>query len=78
MSDKKALEPLFLEEVTAIYLDFPSGTITDSERPDSLVSSGSQVTGIDVVDYVRGQDSGGSDYRRNELLMAVNSGRDET
>jgi hypothetical protein len=54
MIDKKALEPLFIEEVTAIYLDFPSGTITDSERPDFLVSSGSQATGIDVVDYVRG------------------------
>jgi len=68
MNEKKALERHFLEEVAAIYPDFLSGTVIDAERPDFLVSSGSQVTGIEVVNYVRGQGTGGSDYRRNEIL----------
>ena len=68
MNEKKALERYFLEEVAAIYPDFPSGTVIDAERPDFLVSSDSQFTGIEVVNYVRGQSAGGSDYRRNEIL----------
>jgi hypothetical protein len=68
VSGKKALERLFVNEVAAIFPDFPPGTIVNTERPDFLISGGSQVTGIEVVNYVRGQDSGGSDYRRNEML----------
>lgn len=68
MSDKKALERYFLEEVAAIYADFPTGSIVNGERPDFLVLGDSQVTGIEVVRYVRGQDARGSDHRRNEVL----------
>lgn len=68
MSEKTALERLFLHEVAAIYQDFPSGTIANAERPDFLISGESRVTGIEVVRYMRGQDSGGSDNRRSEIL----------
>lgn len=68
MRDKKNRERLFLNEVAAIYTDFPSGTISDTERPDFLVSGSSQVIGIEVVDYVRGQNDEGSVHRRNEML----------
>jgi hypothetical protein len=68
MNDKKALERFFLNEVAAIYSDFPSGTFADTELPDFLVSSACQVTGIEIVNYVRGQDRVGSDHRRNEML----------
>ena len=68
MERKKALERRFLEEVATIYPDLPSGSVIETERPDFLISSDSRVTGIEVVNYVRGQGSGGSDHRRNEVL----------
>ncbi len=68
MRDKKTRERFFLDEFAAVYPNFPSGAIKNSERPDSLVSDGSRVTGIETIDYVRGQDSEGSIYRRNEIL----------
>ena len=70
MNDKKALERSFLAEVIAIYPDFPSGAIAETERPDFLVSGESHITGIEVVRYLRGQgkDRGGSADRRNETL----------
>jgi hypothetical protein len=54
MDKKKALERLSLEEAAAIYPDFPSGNVIETERPDFLISSDSRVTGIEVVNYVRG------------------------
>ena len=57
-----------MNEVATLCPDFPSGTITNTERPDFLISGDSQVTGIEVVRYIRGQNSGGSDYHRNEIL----------
>lgn len=68
MNDKKNRERLFIKEVAAIFPDFPSGTINDSERPDFLISSHSYVIGVEIVDYMRGQNSGESINRRNERL----------
>lgn len=68
MKAKKDLERQFLEEVAAIYSDFPRGSVIDAERPDFLISNDCRTTGIEVVNYVRGQDSGGSENRRNEVL----------
>ena len=68
MSDKKARERLFLNEVVTLYPDFPFGSIINTERPDFLIMNNSQVIGIEVVDYIRGQNSGESVYRRNEIL----------
>lgn len=68
MRDKKARERLFLDQFASVYPDFPSGIIANAERPDFLVSDSSRVTGIEIIDYVRGQDSKGSVYRRNEML----------
>ena len=79
MDKKKALERLSLEEAAAIYPDFPSGNVIETERPDFLISSDSRVTGIEVVNYVRGQGAGGSADRRNEILQqkVVDRGRRE-
>jgi hypothetical protein len=68
MNDKKNRERLFIMEVAAIFPDFPSGTINDSERPDFLISSHSYVVGVEVVGYMRGQNRGESINRRNERL----------
>ena len=68
MGNKKALERSFLAEIAAIYPDFPSGIITNTERPDFLVLGESYITGMEVVGYVRGQGHGGSVDRRNETL----------
>jgi len=68
MTNKKDRERLFLKEVTSIFPYFPSGTITDSEQPDFLISTGDKVIGVELVDYVRGQNKGDSLYRRNEIL----------
>ena len=68
MRDKKARERFVLDEFASVCTIFPSGSIEHAESPDFLVSDGSRVTGIEVVDCVRGQDSKGSAYRRNEIL----------
>ena len=68
MSAKKALERQALEEAAVLYPDFPPGRIFDAERPDFLISGETRITGIEVVNYVRGQGSGGSDHLRNEVL----------
>ena len=69
MKNKKDRERLFLEEVTSIFPDFAGVTFTDSERPDFLVTTGDKVIGVELVDYVRGQDKGGSPDRRNEIIL---------
>jgi len=48
MNDKKNRERLFIKEVVAIFPDFPSGIINDSERPDRSRARGvRQLTGWD-------------------------------
>lgn len=68
MKNQKDRERLFLEEVTSIFPYFAGETITDSEHPDFLISICDKVIGVELVDYVRGQDKGDSPYRRNEIL----------
>lgn len=68
MRDKKARERLFLKEVTTIFPYFPNGTVIDSEQPDFLISVNQKIIGVELVDYVRGQNKGDSSYRRNEVL----------
>jgi len=65
---KKLRERLLLDEAITLYPDFPTGTIDNRERPDFLIVNSSGVTGIELVDYVRGQTEGDSVYRRNEML----------
>lgn len=65
---KKVRERLFLDEVAGLYSEFPCGAINASERPDFLIAGCSGVIGIELVDYVRGQTQGDSQYRRDEVL----------
>ena len=67
-TDKKARERHFLEEFATIYAAFPEGRIVDHESPDFLIEQGTNVIGIEIVDYVKGQNKGESVERRNEVL----------
>jgi len=67
-AEKKTRELSFLHEIETIYVDFPVGIIKNYESPDFLIQQESQVLGIEIVDYVRGQSEGESVDRRNESL----------
>lgn len=67
-TDKKSRERQFLDEIAEKYPDFPQGSIVDYERPDFLVQHESFTTGIEIVDYIRGQNNDGASNRRNEVL----------
>jgi hypothetical protein len=65
---KKDRERSFLDELRAIYTEFPSGSVVDSECPDFLVQKGGKVIGIEMTDFVRGQGQSGSPQRESERL----------
>jgi hypothetical protein len=68
---KKARERAVLDALRAGYPEFPSGQVTEGEEPDFTVDGGDLRTGIEVVDYVRGQGGpGGSALRRTESLWS--------
>lgn len=69
MEAKKVRERFLLDGFATVCTDFPTGIIEGTESPDFLISKGSRVIGIEVIDYVRGQDGRGSIYRRNEKLL---------
>ncbi len=69
MEAKKARERFLLDGFATVCTDFPTSIIEDTESPDFLISEGSTVTGIEVIDYVRGQDGKGSIHRCNEVLL---------
>ncbi len=66
--NKKARERLFLDEFATIYPAFPAGNIVHRESPDFLIEQDTQVIGIEIVDYIRGQNKGESEERRIEVL----------
>jgi hypothetical protein len=66
--NKKARERQFLEEFSINYPEFPAGKIVDSESPDFLIEQGTKIVGIEIVDFIRGQNKGESAERRNEIL----------
>lgn len=68
MDHKKARERYFLNEVAEIYPGFPEGEINNSESPDFIIKQDNKIIGIELVDYVRGQNEGESLKRRNEIL----------
>lgn len=69
MEAKKVRERFLLDGFATVCTDFPTGIIENTESPDFLISQGSRVIGIEVIDYVRGQDGRGSIHRRNEMLL---------
>jgi hypothetical protein len=69
MEAKKVRERFLLDGFATVCTDFPTGIIENTESPDFLISQGSRVIGIEVIDYVRGQDGRGSTHRRNEMLL---------
>jgi uncharacterized protein YciU (UPF0263 family) len=68
MDKKKIRERKFINEVAQIYPAFPVGEIIDNESPDFLIKQNTQIIGVEIVDYVRGQIEGESVERRNEVL----------
>lgn len=68
MNDKKSRERAFLDEIRSLYLEFPAGTPIEHERPDFVINLPSLILGIEVVDYVRGQNNNGSSIRQREIV----------
>lgn len=68
MYNKKGRERKFLDEVAHIYPAFPVGEIIGTETPDFLIKQDTNIIGIEIVDYIRGQNKGESAERRNEVL----------
>lgn len=64
---KKDRERRYLEKVKSLYSKFPRGTVVADEEPDFLIVNG-ETCGIEIVQYVRGQDKGGSPIRWREEL----------
>jgi hypothetical protein len=66
--NKKIRERRFLDEFSNNYPEFPEGEIVDSESPDFLIKQKERIVGVEIVDFIRGQDKGESADRRNEVL----------
>jgi hypothetical protein len=56
-TQKKQREKELLDEFAALYADFPIGTLVESEEPDFLVQTGSQVLGIELLEFHKKEDS---------------------
>lgn len=68
VNNKKARERKLLDEVRQIYPAFPVGEIADNESPDFLIRKNTKIIGVELVDYIRGENKGESIERRNEVL----------
>lgn len=68
VDNKKVRERQFLDEFSSNYPEFPAGKIIDSESPDFLIEQSTKHIGIEIVDFIRGQNKGESTDRRNEVL----------
>ncbi len=65
MNDKKARERYIVTEFAQVYVEFPTGPISDSEEPDFLVGN----IGVEVTRFMHGQGlQGGSKVREGEEL----------
>lgn len=53
---KKQREKELLDEFRVLYTNFPSGTIIESEEPDFLVQTNSQVLGIELLEFHKKED----------------------
>src|SRR3954466_7768713 len=54
---KKQREKELLAEFGALYADFPVGTLLESEEPDFLIRTGSQILGIEVLEFHKKENS---------------------
>ena len=54
---KKQREKELLAEFGALYADFPVGTLIESEEPDFLIRAGSQILGIEVLEFHKKENS---------------------
>ena len=66
MDPKKHRELSFLNEFRTLIPDFPRGQVRPADPPDFLIVDAGRVVGIELVDYVRGDASGGSLVRKAE------------
>lgn len=66
LSKKKTKELVYLEEVRQLFSDFPKGEIVAQESPDFVIKSPSGNIGIELVEFVRGQNRGGQNERKIE------------
>lgn len=69
MTSKKARERIHLNLFKELNSEFPGQTIIDHESPDFLIPiANGKTIGIEIIDYIRGQNSSGSIMRETESL----------
>ena len=66
LSKKKIKESVYLEEIKQIFSDFPKGEVISQESPDFIIKPPSGNIGIEMVEFVRGQNQGGQNLRKIE------------
>ena len=66
--NQKERERLFLAEIKKLKPNLISGNFMDSESPDFIIPQNDKKLGIEIIEYVRGQNSGESALRRAEIV----------
>jgi len=66
LSEKKIKEKIYLEEIKRHFSDFPEGEVIAQESPDFVILSDSGKIGIELVEFIRGQNQGGQNLRKIE------------
>jgi hypothetical protein len=68
MNRQKQRELAFINELRGLLADFPVEEVHPFETPDALLQCSDRILGIEVVEYVRGQNQGlhGSMVRKRE------------
>lgn len=66
---KKTKERKIIENLKSIYPEFPQGEIEETEAPDFIIHSSKMKIGVELVNYIRGQNKTGSPLRENEKII---------
>lgn len=68
-SIKKLVERRFLEAAQTAYSEFPEGIVTESERPDFVVTTDGRQVGIEVRRLVQPQPSAVESFRTEVVQL---------
>lgn len=65
-NSKKTKERKIIENLKSIYPEFPKGDIEETEKPDFIIHSSKMKIGVELVNYICGQNKTGSPLRQIE------------
>lgn len=69
MNQQKMRELAFINEIVSLRPDLFPKPLAESESPDFLMQDHDKTIGIEMMEYVRGQDNKGSIIRRSETAQ---------